>query len=213
MHSNLNLSNNFANHKYLIFDYETESLNCSYARPWQLFFSLYDGYNKVEEYNFFIKWSDLNVSKDAARITRFDPAKVEREGKSPAEVIEFFDKYLYNEDYLIIGANILGYDCYIHNTFRLSCGRETNYSWLNRLYDTNCLAKAYRLGLAAPKDEDLLLWQYKLNHFVKKGMKTSVKSMADEFKLEYDENNLHDALFDVKLTWEIFRKLVPILGL
>jgi len=115
-----NLSNNFAKHKYLVFDFEVESLNLFCAKPWQLYFSIFDGYNKVEEYNLFIKWDDLNVSRDAARITRFDPSKVEREGKSSAEVIDFFDKYLYNNDYLIVGANILGYDCYIHNTFRLN---------------------------------------------------------------------------------------------
>lgn len=207
------LSNNFANYKYITFDFETESLSLGYARPWQLYFAIYNGYNLTEEYNYYIKWDDLNVSRDAARITRFDPAKVEREGKDPKEVLNTFNSYLYNNDYFVIGANVFGYDCYIHNIFQSLCRIETNYNWLNRLYDTNCLSKAYRLGIKAPENENLLIWQYKLNNFIRKGMKTSVKAMADEFKLEYDENNLHDAVFDTKLTWEIFKKLVPILGL
>ena len=121
--------------------------------------------------------------------------------------LDFFDNFLYNPDYLIIGHNVLGYDVYIHNLWRLACGKPSDYSYMNRILDTNCLAKAYKMGLKKP-DENLTFWQCKLNNYIKRGMKTNQQALLKEFDVEFDSDKLHDAIYDVNMTLNIFHKLI-----
>ena len=58
--------------KYIIFDTETEGLNLVSSKPWQLAWIEAKGKKIVKKQNRFLKWDDLNVSDDAARITGFN---------------------------------------------------------------------------------------------------------------------------------------------
>jgi DNA polymerase III epsilon subunit-like protein len=149
----------------------------------------------------------LSVSVDAARITGFSEHTYHKKKKDKLQVLEFFDKFLYNPDYLIIGHNIIGYDVYIHNVLRKACGKSTDYSYMNRVIDTNCLSKAYKMGLKKV-DDNLTLWQYKLNNYIKKGLKTSQITMLKEFSIPFEADKLHDAVYDVKMTLKLFHKLI-----
>ncbi len=201
------LRNNFKDLKFLIWDAETESLNLRYNHPWQVSFIVTQGNQVEEEHDFFIKWPDLNVSKGAAKVTGFDQTKIDREGKDPLEVLEFLNKYLYNDKYMIAGHNVLNFDSMIHNAWMLDCGKKTDFSWMSRLYDTHLMSKALKENITPP-DADLLSWQFKLNNFRKKGLKTSLGVMAKEFEIEFDEKNLHSAISDVILTFEVLKKLI-----
>ena len=198
----------YKNKYWLSFDLETESLNLGYAKAWQIFWMLSKGDETLEKHNYYIKWLDLNVSNGAAKVTDFNPKLIDKEGKDPNEILSLFDKYLYNPEYFIVGANIIGYDCMIHNNWRLKCNKNTNYSWLNRLYDTNCLSKAYKLNWKKKKDEDFLTFQFRLNNFRQKGLKSSVSTMAKEFNIPFNPLTLHQAQNDVPITYEIFKQLM-----
>lgn len=202
------LRSSFEERYYCCVDTETESLNLFYARPWELYFQINHGSKVIEKHLYYIKWPNLKVSEGAARITGFNPRKIEELGKDPAEILGIFDKYLYDEKYLIIGANIVGYDAMIHNLWRNNVGKSTDYSWLGRLYDTNILAKMYRLQLNKPKDCSLLDWNFKLNRLVKKGMKTGLDAMATALEIPINANLRHTAEYDSNLTFEIFKRLV-----
>lgn len=195
------------NQKYIVFDFETEGLNLRYSRPWQLGFIETEGQNIKNEHDIYIGFDDLSVSADAARITGFSQHTYHKKKKDKLQVLEFFDKFLYNPDYLIIGHNIIGYDVYIHNVLRKACGKPTDYSYMNRVIDTNCLSKAYKMGLKKV-DDNLTLWQYKLNNYIKKGLKTSQITMLKEFSIPFEADKLHDAVYDVKMTLKLFHKLI-----
>mgnify|MGYP003656565388 FL=1 len=195
------------NQKYIVFDFETEGLNLRYSRPWQLGFIEVEGKNIKNEHDIYIGFDDLSVSADAARITGFSEYTYNKKKKNKLEVLEFFDKFLYDPDYLVIGHNIIGYDVYIHNVLRKACGKAADYSYMNRVIDTNCLSKAYKMGLKKV-DDNLTLWQYKLNNYIKKGLKTSQITMLKEFSIPFEADKLHDAVYDVKMTLNLFHKLI-----
>lgn len=206
--SNLLLRERFYDTYFLCFDFETEGLNQYLHRPWQLFFFISRGSKILEQHNIYIKWPDLNVSPEAAAVTGFDQRIIDEKGQDPHEALAFFDSCLYRPEYLIVGANIINYDAMIHNTWRRAFGIYSDWSWLERLYDTNCIARMWKENLQFNRGDNWLLFQYKLNNLVKKGLKTSVGTLAKEFNIPHDPKTLHMAHNDVPVTFEIFKQLV-----
>lgn len=203
---------NFKNKKFLALDFESESVTLRYNRPWQVYFFTTQGDTKIEEHNLYLDWLDLDVSAGAAKVTHFSLYEHKnRKLTDPLEALNLFNSYLYNKEYLICGHNILGFDAFIHNYWRNTLNQKTDYSWLNRLYDTHCLFKAYKLGLQPPKDKTLLEWQFQLYSFKQKGLKSNVGFCCDEFQIPVDKELLHDATYDVLKTFEIFKKLINLI--
>ena len=58
----------------------------------------------------YIKWPDLKLSEEARKITRFDDKKYNKLAQDPKRVLQEFESYLYDEDYIIVGQNLLGFD-------------------------------------------------------------------------------------------------------
>ncbi len=112
----------------------------------------------------------------------------------------------YIREYLIIGQNLLGFDAYIHNTYRRLMGKKSNFSYVKRIIDTNCIAKAIKKNLKPQRDSDFTFWQYRLNDFREKGLKTSIKTQLKEYKIDFDENMLHNSMYDVQMNFKIFTK-------
>ena len=83
--------------KYILFDFETCSLNLGSLKnkPWQLSFLVAQGKNIIDKKNFYIAWENLELSPDARRITRFNDKKHQKLAVDPALVLKEFEKYLY----------------------------------------------------------------------------------------------------------------------
>jgi DNA polymerase III epsilon subunit-like protein len=197
------------NQKYMIFDFETCNLNlCSQEnKPWQLGFVLCRG-NKIEEkYNYLIRWDNLNISGDAAKITGFNRAKYQSQAVDALEVLNFMERYLYDPEYIKVGHNLLGFDIYIHSIFRKCLNKSPDFSYLNNLIDTLCLAKAIHEDIRAPK-EKILSWQFKLNSLILKGKKSSINALCKYYDIKVDETKLHDAVYDVEMNFKIFQKQI-----
>ena len=196
--------------KYICFDFETCNLNLlsSDNKPWQLSYLIAEGNKVLKEKDCYINWPDLKLSEEARKITRFDDQKYKRLASDPKEILEDFQKYLYDEDYIIIGQNLLGFDVYIHRIYCKLLGVKPDYSYINRIYDTNCIAKAIKKDLQPPKDLELIYWQYKLNDFREKNMRTSIKAQLKQYKIDFNENKLHDSLYDIKMNFQIFLKQI-----
>ena len=200
---------NNKNQKYICFDFETCNLNLLSLenKPWQLSYIIAQGYKILEEHDCYIKWDNLNISEEAKKITRFDYNKYARLAKDPAQILSNFEKYLYDEDYIIIGQNLLGFDVYIHGIYRKLLGKKPDYSYTKRIYDTNCIAKALKKDMKPPSNmDDLIRWQYRLNDFRQKNMRTSIKAQLKQYKIDFDENKLHDSIYDVRMNLKIFYK-------
>jgi DNA polymerase III epsilon subunit-like protein len=193
--------------KYLIFDTETESLNLANSRPWQLSWSIAEGNKIIKNEDRFIYWDDLKMSDGAAKITRFDRAAWAKKSEDPKKVVTDFDKYLYNKDYIIIGANLLGFDVYQHNNLRKAAGLETDYSYVDRILDVQSMQKGIYLGLKSIP-EDRSGWNFQMQNFRQRGLKTSVKHLCSVYDIDYDENKAHDSLYDNSLVFKIFMKQI-----
>lgn len=194
------------NQKYIIWDFETESLALSLTRPWQLSWLIYENGKEYHE-DHLLYWKDLNVSPDAARITRFDYNFWKEHAKDPAEILAKFNSYLYNPEYLIVGANLFGFDIYVLNTMRRILGLKSDFSYIDRILDVQCIQKGIYMGLKSIP-ENRTAWQYQMYHYVKKGVKTSVKHLCGLYDIPYDENRAHDAKYDNSLCLEIFKKQI-----
>ena len=85
-------------------------------------------------------------------------------------------------------------------------GQEPDYSYISRIYDTRAFAKAYRENLDKPKG-NLLSWQYKLINDRSLKAKVSQGTLLKFFDINHDHSKLHDALYDIKMCFEIFCEL------
>jgi len=196
------------NQKYIVFDFETESLNLFYNKPWQLSFVIATGNKVIEEHDYFIDWPDLKVGEEAAKINHFNLSDYNKSKQDARKVLDCFEGFLYDKDYIIVGHNIIGFDIYIHNIYRKLLGKSSNYTYLERLIDTNCLSKAIKLQIPKKKDESVFQWMSRLNFFHKRGLKTSQKQMLKENNIDFEEELLHNSLYDVQMNFELFRKLI-----
>lgn len=196
--------------KYLVFDYETCNLNLSphENKPWQLGFITCEGNKVIDKYDLYISWDTINVSPDAARITGFSKSKYDKNKKDALECLNKFEKYLYDDSYLIIGHNILGFDVYIHSIHRILCGKTYDYSYINRVIDTNCLARSIKNQVSNSEEDDLLSFQYKLLNLRTKNIKTNLKQLCKDYQISFDETRLHEALYDVEKTFEVFHSMI-----
>lgn len=198
------------NQKYILIDFETESLNLQYGlnKPWQCSYLVCKGNEIISESDNYINWPNLNLSEDARRITHFDAAKYARLAKDPESILDELEKYMYNPEYIILWHNGLNFDIYIHNIYRQLMNKKPDFSYLDRVVDSNCLAKAIEKNIKLGKDEDRICWMYRLNDFREKGLKTSLISQLKKYKIEFDENLLHSSIYDIKMNWELFKKQI-----
>lgn len=204
------LKYNFKDHKFIFFDFETSCLNLGleYNRIWQASWITCDGYDVIEKHNYFLKWPNLYVSPGAAIATRFNPELVNAQGVDPKIVLEEFESYLYNPDYIIAGQNILGFDVYAHSLWRKHFGLKPDFSYLNRLIDVRALSVAFKINAKFKSDEDFVAQQYRFLNFRQKGIKTNLTQMCIDLNIQVDPNAMHDALEDNMKTFEVFKALI-----
>lgn len=192
--------------KYLVLDSETEGLSLVDSRPWQLSWIVCQDDDVLEEHDEFVLYNDIFVSEAAARITNFNRSTYLQKAKPPIEVWQRFAPYLYNDNYIIVGQNILGYDIYILNTMMRLMGTQNNWSFLPKIVDTRALATAFFKNIKFSGDR--FLWQMKLMNFREKGLKTNQAFLLKHFGIDHDPSKLHDAIYDNKMCYKVFRKLI-----
>lgn len=199
--------------KYICLDTETEGLNLLTSKPWQVAWLKAAGKKVESVHNHFLSWDDLNVSPDAARLTGFDKKQYTLKKEDPYHVYNQFWPEISDENVIIIGHNFLSFDWYILNVLRYYLGLEPDYSFGNRIIDTNSLSIAIKHNLQPKEGEDLLIWQYKLAHFTQRGVKTNMMEMLRYFGIPYDASKLHDAEYDIRKNFELFHKIVGVIDI
>jgi len=192
--------------KFVFIDLETYNLCLSFQhnRPWQIGMIEVQGSTILRKYENLIKWkTNLIISKRAAEITHFDPAKLEKLGVTPEEVFPEMQNWLDNADY-IVGHNILGFDIYLIKDWYLMNGKNPE-PLFSKVIDTNVLAKAIKLSLPSPTTtQNLLEYQYPIFHYRQKGLKTRLEILGRELSIEHDYEHLHDALVDLELNVKVW---------
>ncbi len=174
---------------YLATDCESCNLNVQNLdnKPWEWAWCRFTLDGVIEEKSVLVQWPEIKIGKKAAEMTGFYQGKIDTYGVSPEEALEELEAQLYDK----------------------SCGKSTDYSYLNRLIDTNCIARAVAHNLTPPKDPlDFLAFQYKMAGLRTKGIKTSQKALCAEYGIPYDESCAHSGIYDVGLLREIWKQLV-----
>lgn len=193
---------------YLVADTETEHLSTVYKnRPWQVGFILWRNGQILEKHEYHPWWSDLNVSPGAAAVTRFDSNTYKSKAEDAKKTLEKFEKYLLDPKYLCIFHNGFNFDVHVHQIWRQELGLKKDYSYLDRLIDTNCVAKLIKLGVKEIKQEERLLMMFKMSAFFKKGVKTSLTTLGKEHGIDVNYDELHNSTNDVILNGLVWEKL------
>lgn len=194
--------------KYITFDVETANLSLGSGLPWQIGYITHQGKKQTGEFERKIFWPDYQISEKIAALNHFDRYTYENEAREPLEVLEEFEAYLYDPEYLVVGMNSIGFDCHIHNNWRKALGKKTDYSWMNRHLDILPLYRAIHGGAKVADKDDLLCWQYRHLHNRDRKVKASLASQLKYFSIPFDDAERHNALVDVKLTFEVFQKII-----
>jgi DNA polymerase III epsilon subunit-like protein len=198
---------NLPNQLYLGWDTETEGLNLVRSRPWQLAYCLYKGDKTLETFDRYIRWDDINVNPEAAKVTGFDLEKYKDLAEDPKKVFDDFSEFLYDPSIINFGHNILGFDIYMDKVARKASGANHSWDYLERSIDTLSLAKGYK-GNVKPDFDNFLAWQFIMQQT--RGRSNKLSDLAKEFAIETDQDSFHDGLYDVKINYEILKKFVLI---
>ena len=195
----------------ICFDVESTSLNLIFTQVWQLGYLIYEDNKLVKTVEDWIKWpGDFEMSKDAARITGWTKEEYERRGQDPVKVLDKFEKYYFNEKYLLLGANIFNFDVPVINSYRRMLGRESVYEkYLKRCVCVQSIEKAIELQMELPKigTSEWVSAMFKLSGYRKRGLKTNLAFLAKKHDVTYDENRHHfESSYDCSLVYEIFKK-------
>jgi len=199
----------YQNNKSFVFiDFETLNLclNFCHNLPWQVAMIKVKGNKIISSEDLLIKWdSNLKISEDAARITRYSQEAVDEKGRPPQEVFETIKVWLDSADY-IVGHNILGFDLYLIKEYYKQYG--LCYKHLtNKIIDTNAIAKGVKLNEKYNPDTSFLEYQFRLNNKRVKGVKTNLMALGKEFRIDHDYENLHNALVDLGLNIKVWNEL------
>ena len=204
----MNLLRDNPDQRYIIVDTETESLALfGQNRPWNLGYIVYQNGKTLKEGNKFIKWGDLNISKDAARITGFNRNEYNRLAEDPNVVLDDLETYLSDDQYVKVLHNSHNFDAYIIKNWREALGRTNDYSYLDDTIDTNALTRAIKKGVKKIERKDWKLFMFRFANYVEKGLKTNLTALGKEFNIDVDYAALHQGLNDCKLTALVWDKL------
>lgn len=195
------------NQKYITFDCETDSLNLVRVKPWQIAWSLSDGNKITNTYDEYLDWPDLEISDQIAKLTNFTWDKYNKKKKPPEEVWAKFKKDLFDPQRVVVGQNLLGYDCFVTASLQRYLGEAPDLSYMSRIYDTRPIGKAHKEGIDIPKNTDFLSWQYKIMNDRTLKAKASQLFQLKNLGIEFDESKLHDGAYDVEMTFKIFMEL------
>lgn len=199
----------FEKDKTIVFiDCETFNLCLNFAHnlPWQISMLKVQGDHIQSSKDFYIKWdTHLKIGKEAARITRYSDKKMERLGIAPEEAYPTIKDWLDNADY-IIGHNILGFDLYLIKGLYEYMGHDYT-PLVEKMIDTNCIARGIKSGMDYAPEDDFLEYQYKMVNKRIKGVRTSLTALGKEYELEHDYDKLHNALVDLELNLKLWNKL------
>ena len=193
--------------KYVVQDFETSGLNLRYSQPWELSWIICQGDKVISRHENFIDIPNLNLSPLIRKLTNFDEARYNRLKKPPQEVWNEAKKLIYDPEYIIIGQNFIKFDTPIMGVLAEICEEKIDYSFINRIYDTRPLALAHREGLEVPRSGVDLSWQYKILNDRSLKAKVSQGVLLKFLDIEHDVSRLHSGIYDVEMTFEIFKKL------
>lgn len=96
----------------------------------------------------------------------------------------------------------------MHGIYRRLLGKRPDYSYLNQLIDTLCLARAINNDITLSSSDNLLEWQYKMISLRKAKGRNKLIDLCKQYDIRFNAKKLHDALYDIQKNYEVFKKLI-----
>lgn len=207
----------FSDRKLFLWDFETQRVNVRADNlPFQSSVLIADRKQVHTTIDRYLRWPNYQMSKDAARITRFNPAWVAN-GEDPEFVLEEFESRALNPDYLLVGHNVLQFDCRVWNLWRRALGRPT--LWIEhpdvflRVIDTHLLSRAWKEGWKPDRSSPMAFWAWQLKVAAghRKGIKTNLTQMCKDLEIPIDTTRTHDGGYDLGLNVQVYWKLINLM--
>ena len=193
---------------YVLIDCETENLclNSMHNLPWQIAMIKTKGEKILDTKDYYVKWDrPINVSKEAARITKFNQKKYDSSSVMYDEIFPTVFDWLEGCDH-VLGHNLLGFDIYLIKDYYLKMGKPY-HALMNKIIDTLAVARGIKSGTPYKPDVDFLEYQYRMINFRQKGVKTNLAQLGKDYSIDHDYDKLHDALVDLELNLKVWNKL------
>ena len=199
--------------EYILIDFESTGLNLFHSKPWQVSYVHFTLNRIIEQYDAFIWVPDLQMSAEAARVTRFNYENYKSKAQEAETVREKIDNLIYNPKIRVVWHNGIRFDFAMHSVLRRICGKRPDYSYLERSIDTAVLSKMYHTKIKADNN-NWLSQQFQVSDMRMgkdeegKIIRTTLKAMALHYGISVDENKLHDSLYDCGINVDVFKKLL-----
>lgn len=210
----------FHKYKYIIWDLETENLNLFFNRPWEVGYAVAHGKKIVKRVNKRILWPDLDISPAAAQVCQFDLEEYKATAEDALEVLNEFEGYLYNDEYVSVFYNGINFDSDILQNWRRGVGKESDYSFMGRSLDVLALGRAYNGSFPLPKTkEEFYEWQHKMLNYLsdpktrrqrsKEIGSTTLQKLCAALDVQVDSDGFwHKGLYDVVATFRVLEQLL-----
>ncbi len=200
------------NQKFICSDGETCNLSLSDKnnKIWQLSFVTFTLDKILEKFDFYPWWDDLNVGKGAARVTNFNYEEYHKKASDPVKILDTFESYLFNPEYISVGHNHYNFDFFLYNIYRKILGREPKFDHIyNGAIDTNAVAKCIEMGISIPEDKnDFISLMYQMASHKDRKMESSIGFLLKKYNLPHDPLLLHNGLEDCLNNINIFKKQI-----
>lgn len=194
---------------FCIIDTETTHLNLLTTKIWQISYSLMQNRKILEEHDYHVWQDNLEMSADAARVTRFDFNKYKSLAVPSREVALKFAEVLYNPNIFLVFHNGWGFDLAVIKNWLISEGLWRG--WLDiprRVIDTMCLLRMHNND-EKPDLGNFIGCQLKQIGKPPRGAKkSSLGAGCKEFGIEYDSSSAHDSAYDIRKTGELCNALL-----
>lgn len=155
------------------------------------------------------------MPQEVQAMNHFDYNYYKARRAAPEPIYDTLLSYLLDPQYIIVGQNLLGFDVYMIRAMAERIGRKIDFSYLQRIWDTRLLAKAWKEKIRPPEGDnplDFLRWQYKLLHNHTK-TKVSQGVLLKELGIPHDPTRLHEAIYDCECSYRLFREVKKKLSL
>lgn len=195
---------------FLFIDFETYNLNLhpEFNAPWQVGMLKVRGGKVVDSFEYLFNWKGKFVMKPGnPSFNHYSERTIQEKGLEPKDITEKILYQFQNTDY-IVGHNLMKFDVFLmKNLFEMFT--KANYlDFVSKIIDTKSLATAIKLNVNKDGGESLQEFQFRFLDFFKKGLKTNQITLAKEMNIPIDETRSHDAIYDLTVNYELFKKQV-----
>lgn len=197
---------------YAFLDFETFNLGLHFLinRPWQCGILKVTGEKIDQAIDILIDWSKeaphLRIGNEAAILTKYSQERMDREGIQPTEAFNKFWPVLQEVDYIVM-HNGLNFDLYLLKAYADELGKDWKFL-MPKIIDTKSVAQGIKMQIPFnPKKDNFLEYQYRMANARVKGIKTRLAILGKEYGIDFDENRLHDAIYDLELNKKVWDKM------